>query len=378
MGLKKKCVKPPIQVTRIFTLSPCVIDSPRPWWGLPCIWLSVMNDIKKDKQELHDKILNEIDDVEYRYYALPHSGLIADWFIHYWDLADLVMQYFDEPFYKPQKSTEDQIKQKHQCFLLVMSDSKKDKKKQKQAAYESDYRWRTGTLNKKERDAMKRYGLDLKDYKMGGGRFGEAEDYDTMREDFLRAASNDYDTRRGIEALAMSGKDKARDIAKNGFSDPGDVMNANNMQRKQHERMGNGGEFSSRSDFAGVSFGSVERDRSKLNESIDGRMSATQQAEDANKGFTYEGPDKEISPEMKEAKERAAAFESNSGQGSPSPYGARKSMFDDAASSVYGSGDDQQAETTMVADSAEAKDAGGYLNAFKNKMKEERNLRPDF
>ena len=63
-----------------------------------------------DKDELKTKILNEIDDVVYRYHALPHSGLIADWFIHYWDLADLVMQYFDEPFYKPQKSTENQIK----------------------------------------------------------------------------------------------------------------------------------------------------------------------------------------------------------------------------------------------------------------------------
>ena len=63
-----------------------------------------------DKQKLREKILSEIDDVEYRYYALPHSGLIADWFIHYWDLAELVMDYFDEPFYKPEKSTENQIK----------------------------------------------------------------------------------------------------------------------------------------------------------------------------------------------------------------------------------------------------------------------------
>ena len=112
-----------------------------------------------------------------------------------------------------------------------MSDSKKDKKKQKQAAFESDYRWRTGTINKKEQEALKRYGIDFNDYKMGGGRVDEDENYDQMREDFLRAASNDYDTRRGIEALAMSGKEKARDIAKNGFSDPADVMNANNMQR---------------------------------------------------------------------------------------------------------------------------------------------------
>ena len=63
-----------------------------------------------DKQELQDKILNEIDDVDYRRHVLPHSGLMPDYFIHYWDLAELVMNYFDEPFYKPQKSTEDQIK----------------------------------------------------------------------------------------------------------------------------------------------------------------------------------------------------------------------------------------------------------------------------
>lgn len=64
-----------------------------------------------NKQELRDKILDEIDDVEYRYHVLPHSGLIADWFIHYWDLAELVAEYFDEPlYYKPKKSSSDQIK----------------------------------------------------------------------------------------------------------------------------------------------------------------------------------------------------------------------------------------------------------------------------
>ena len=62
------------------------------------------------KEDLQNKILNEIDDVEYRYYVLPHSGLLPDYFIHYWELAELVMKYFDEPFYKPQKSTQEQVK----------------------------------------------------------------------------------------------------------------------------------------------------------------------------------------------------------------------------------------------------------------------------
>ena len=63
-----------------------------------------------NKADIKRQIVDEIDDVEYRYYSLPHSGLIPDWFEHYWDLAELVYQYFDIPLHKPKKSTEDQVK----------------------------------------------------------------------------------------------------------------------------------------------------------------------------------------------------------------------------------------------------------------------------
>ena len=63
-----------------------------------------------NKEDLKARILNEIEDVEYRYYVLPHSGLLPDYFIHYWDLAEMVSKYFDEPFYKPQKSSAEQVK----------------------------------------------------------------------------------------------------------------------------------------------------------------------------------------------------------------------------------------------------------------------------
>ena len=63
-----------------------------------------------NKADIKRQIVDEIDDVEYRYYSLPHSGLIPDWFEHYWDLAELVYQYFDIPLHKPKKSTQDQIK----------------------------------------------------------------------------------------------------------------------------------------------------------------------------------------------------------------------------------------------------------------------------
>ena len=66
--------------------------------------------ILPNKADTKRQILDEIEDVEYRYYTLPHSGLVPDWFEHYWDLAELVSDYFDMPLYKPKKSTPDQVK----------------------------------------------------------------------------------------------------------------------------------------------------------------------------------------------------------------------------------------------------------------------------
>jgi hypothetical protein len=66
--------------------------------------------ILPNKADIKNQILDQIEDVEYRYYTLPHSGLVPDWFEHYWDLAELVSDYFDMPLYKPKKSTEEQIR----------------------------------------------------------------------------------------------------------------------------------------------------------------------------------------------------------------------------------------------------------------------------
>ena len=183
-------------------------------------------------------------------------------------------------------------------------DNKKDAK--------SNMRWRTGMLNKKEREAMERYGLNTSDYgwdKSDNPGQHSGGDYDDMREDFLRAASNDYDTRRGIEALAMSGKKKAQSIAKSGFRSVGDVMSANNIQRKQHERMGNGGDFSSRGDFAGVSYNSVERDREKQTAAYDKTYAKTTDLNPLKDKLMAEATDKAASAAPIEPSDRMAAVE---------------------------------------------------------------------
>ncbi len=151
------------------------------------------------------------------------------------------------------------------------------KKNKKESAAKSANRWRTGQLNKKERQAMERFGLDTNDYGFDGGRAAEmrggrdVKDYNQMQEDFKRAARNDYDLRRTMEAAAMSGKGKAQKILDDGFKSPGDVMNAANFSRKAAEKRGVKS-FTSNADYMGLTQSMVERDRRKFNEDIDRRI----------------------------------------------------------------------------------------------------------
>ena len=107
-----------------------------------------------------------------------------------------------------------------------------------------------------------------------GGRPGEySAEERRMPEDVDRElaekAMNDYDTRRTMEAQAMAGKGKAEKYAKNGFNSVTDVLKANNMMSRWHKNQGNGGDFSSASDFAGLTYNSVERDRAKQTAAYD-------------------------------------------------------------------------------------------------------------
>jgi hypothetical protein len=234
--------------------------------------------------------------------------------------------------------------------------------------WKAENRWRTGQLNSKERDAMERYGLNPSDYgwdKSDNPGRHSGGDYGDMREDFLRAADNDYDTRRGIEAMALSGKKKAEAIAKGGFKTTGDVMNANNMQRKVHERMGNGGDFSSRSDFAGVSYNSVERDRRKQDEGYEKQFASKEFLDQKMKDLqNATKPDASEPVEYQESDEYA---------------GAKQRLNDgtyDTTSSMFKSGVVSENPTTAFRDANEsapsandqAKATSSYLEQYKEDM----------
>ena len=189
--------------------------------------------------------------------------------------------------------------------------------------------------------------------------------------DSLAAAGNNYDMRRSMEAMAMSGKGKAEKIAEKGFRSTGDVMNATNMMRKAHGRNNNGGDFSSVSDYAGVTYNSVQRDRKLLNKDVDSRIStAADELRDEMKSAEVEpewndakDSEAELSPDMQAAKDRASSWGSSVG-GTVNPYG-----------------DDQQDDSAVIAadtTTPAANDAGdgkkyaagqSYLSKFKDGLR---------
>ena len=122
------------------------------------------------------------------------------------------------------------------------------------------------------------YDRELERYGVEGPRFGgraqemtgksyrSAED---VEKDIINAARNDYDLRRTVEAAALSGKKKAIDLQKNGFNSIDDVTNWGNFSEKAAKRHGQGGDFSSASDYMGLTKSMVQRDRNKQTAAYD-------------------------------------------------------------------------------------------------------------
>ena len=128
-------------------------------------------------------------------------------------------------------------------------------------------------FGKREADAKmaKQYGIDTSQYGNQGrpGAGGvRKKSYDQLKKDIARAASNDYDLRRSIEAAKLSGNKKAQKIGK-GISNASEAYAAHRFMEKTHKkRMGNSGQYSSANDKAGVTDYWVNKDRNKFTDSI--------------------------------------------------------------------------------------------------------------
>ena len=141
-------------------------------------------------------------------------------------------------------------------------------KKNKQL--EKGLQW-LNSFNGKNKDLEERLGIDRLSYGGKPGESGQREAFNDMQsynDRMVDAARNDYDMRRTLEAAAMSGKQQAQDILDKGFNSIGDIRNAQNFSEKAAKRHGQGGDFSSASDYMGLTQSMVERDRNKQMEAI--------------------------------------------------------------------------------------------------------------
>ena len=160
-----------------------------------------------------------------------------------------------------------------------------------------------------------RYGVDKSDYNVGYDRNdgGTGRTYKGGRDDYeaaiAKAAMSDYDTRRTMEAQAMSGKKKAQKYAEGGFNNIEDVIKANNMRERWHKNAGNGGSFSSASDFAGQTHRAVERERSKQTAAYDKTYAKTTDLNSLKDKLMAEATDKAAGSNPIEPSDRMAAVE---------------------------------------------------------------------
>ena len=64
--------------------------------------MSFIKDLPPEKRQELRKIYEELEKNETDYWNLPHYGLIADWFLRYWNLHNSVLEFMDqEPCEEP-------------------------------------------------------------------------------------------------------------------------------------------------------------------------------------------------------------------------------------------------------------------------------------
>ena len=152
-----------------------------------------------------------------------------------------------------------------------------------------------------KREADKRmagqYGIDLSNYgntERPGASYSGKKDWDDLSADVARAAANDYDVRRSLEAASMAGNKKAKKIGS--ISTAADAYAATRFMEKTHKnRMENGGAYDGANDQGGVTSYWVNKDRSKLTAG----MSTEEQQEDAQKPDEPYTPSKELTDARK-------------------------------------------------------------------------------
>ena len=200
---------------------------------------------------------------------------------------------------------------------------------------------------KAAREMGEQYGVDYKDYRTEGrGTGNHQDDFENFEQAVFNKASNDYDTRRSIEAAKLSGFEGAADL-ENGLDSLQGLQAATQFMRGIHENeLENSGKFSSANDYGNVTNYLVNNDRSQFKDELHksfGDYVEENQPETADP-VTQQAKPIEYSPELKAAHSRVSeyekgpsgannVFEASLPQGEAETTGEGKSQRNEAAQS---------------------------------------------
>lgn len=162
----------------------------------------------------------------------------------------------------------------------------------------------------KDKKLLDRYGVEGQ---RGGGRAVEisGKSYRSssdVEKDLQRAMSQDPDTRRSLEAAAMSGDKKAQKLIKKGFKNFDQMHKTQKYFEKQHKKEGGGGEFSSVNDYMNLTNSLVNKERDAQTASYDERYAKTTDLNSLKDKLMAEASDKAVAAPI-EPSDRMAAVE---------------------------------------------------------------------
>ena len=165
-----------------------------------------------------------------------------------------------------------------------------------------------GVMGKREADKRMagQYGVDVSNYGNSyrpGANYTGRKSWDDLKDDVAKAAANDYDVRRSIEAAQLSGNKKAQKLGP--INSASAAYDAHRFMEKMHGKHVGGGNYDGASDQAGVTSYFVNKDRDNLMES----MSAKNQEKVAKKGKSDDDEPVVLSEQLQQAEDAVKAFD---------------------------------------------------------------------
>ena len=198
---------------------------------------------------------------------------------------------------------------------------KKDKKNKGGTGSEYfDYAYGVGEA----KSMMKRYGIE--GASMGNPRMGGTQrSVDDVKKDIADAMMNDYDTRRTMEAAAMSGNKDAKKYAKKGFK-AGNIQDAYGVMRDLKKEYVGGGGMDGAKNRAGLTYAAVKADREAQTAAYDEKYAKTTDLNDLKDKLMAQATEEAAAPI--EPSDRMAQVEERMESAAGGSSNAPPSLFD--------------------------------------------------